>query len=115
MSLRRLEFMPRNFDYKCCSRIPSLESHYKVHPFHVLRSKIEQQRRAASLFQTELERNKMEDEKGRLEIDSIKKEVGKGTLHPLNHRGGGRHQKGGGLGYHHKEGGRLGYHHKEDG
>jgi hypothetical protein len=50
----------------------------------VLRSKIEQQRRAASLFQTELERNKMEDEKGRLEIDSIKKEVGKQPLHPFH-------------------------------
>jgi hypothetical protein len=57
-------------------KIPSLESHHRVHPFHVLRDKIEQQRRAASIFQTELERNKMEDEKGRLEIDSIKKEVG---------------------------------------
>jgi hypothetical protein len=27
-SLRRLEFMPRNIDQKCRSRIPSLEEHW---------------------------------------------------------------------------------------
>ena len=44
-------------------------------PPPLFREKIERQRLAANLFQSELDRNKMEDEKGRMELDTIKKEV----------------------------------------